>query len=110
MSLLSFLLPNFDSSIIAAIVFGLIGAGIIWLSGFIPLKKFRNRVMMIGVFLIIGGILYWVGMSFIHDVFSNKKVLYSMIAGASVIVVGSIIFIPDMITSKVKSTKLKKRK
>ena len=95
MDFLSLILPNWNEALIVAIVLALFGMFIVWIANLIPLKAIRNRIRIAGVFIILAGIIYWLGMSFVQDIFANKKMLYSIIAGSSLIVVGTIVFFPE---------------
>lgn len=95
MNLLSFILPNWNEALLVAIVLAVFGGIIVWASSMIPIKTIRNKIMSIGILMILGGAGYWIIMSFFEDILADKKVLYSIIAIASVIITGAIIFFPE---------------
>ena len=81
--MLSYLLPNWNKAAITAMILGVIGFFMIWLSSnFWWNRRLSRMIRTAGVFIIIGGAAYWIIVSFFEDVWANKK-LVGIIASAA---------------------------
>lgn len=107
-SIWSLLFPNFNALTLIGIVIAVLGLGIlilsaIYLRGMGQLTKLVNSI---GAVMLIAGVVFWVGVSFIQDIFSDPKLTAIAI---STIIVGFVAFIALMPLMNKKKGKKKKR-
>ena len=89
------------------LVFTGIGILILWAAGIIRhIKALYNKVISIGWLMVIGGVLYWIAVSFLQDIFSNDKIMITLGVILFVLAVGVFIFIDP---KKIKKKRGRKR-
>ena len=89
-----YLLPNINLDAMFGLIFSGIGILILWASKNIKhIKKLYSQVQKIGWLMLFGGVAYWIFVSFIQDVFSNDKLMITIIVMVFVGVIGGFIFI-----------------
>ena len=91
MGIASFFVPNFNLDALIGLFIAIIGVLMFIAStrlNFLP--NIQKRMITLSVFLVLGGLAYWIGFSFLQDLVKSTKTLVVAIA---VVVVGAIGFL-----------------
>lgn len=100
---ISLLLPNLTEIIVGGIIV-LIGIGMLFLSGYVPLPRIRSLLFSGAWLTILGGIAYAFFVSFLKDVFSSFRSTVIAIAVIIVVLMALLMF------SGINNNKKKRRR
>jgi len=95
MSWITFLLPNWNSTAMVGVIIIIFGFFLLWLSKYVGIKVLKRRIQTIGAIIILSGIIYWIGLSFIQDIISNDKILYVALTGVLLSIIAVVLFFPQ---------------
>lgn len=91
--LLTLILPNFNLAALLGLLIAILG-GLVLYAGLklSLLGRLGELIQGTGVLMIVGGILYWFGISFFQDLLADEKARVIVIAAVAVIAVAVALF------------------